>query len=976
MPKQQLTINAFEGGMNTNSDPRDIADNEFSVLKGVNVDYVGTLRLMGSHGNHSIVTAVTTFFAEGYGIFPFSSAYDDAGALVSTNYLALTDGSYVRIFDDGGPNSGNAAFDGMSAVASTGFSLGDTASTPEEHIDVYASMYTAGGNLRVNDGNFTNYANVPKLLQYIQSKDYGKGTNTTYPTTLAQASVGGDWVVNNSNIETGVTSSNLKMINLGSVAKGIVEGNSLNDSSNDSGADYIKTNGVSGNVITVTNANFDHGINDKADHYYNGSTCSLFKSGQPTIYGVVYAYNYNSTDSGNAESAFSVWTGPDGDVTPEAALAALSSPGADETWSFQVGQSDGYMWNSELNGQARGREVISDDWGVTLTFNEGTTGNGGWMPETTTRYKFYNSTIFDGNQESNPEVFTMYPRKSAAGETAHEAVTEMFFCDEGTAIDSDGGGSDNTVGTASSQIPVTFGLLMRMRSDNSPGSGNFTLGNSSYSSGVQDTSISPGTYNFLGINKRVTGGRIWWASNEDGYKKLYLLMEYDMERGARIITGESSGDGAFAPWVSWVYPVASNPVVRPNWTVQGSTEITNPPIVEDYESLVLYPPDAKLQAKWKTSVVASGRTYIGNIKRQQKSTFDGGGTWHQSATPTNDPEYPDRIVASPRGRFDTFPEDPNYEFSNTPGDGDKIIKLETFANRLIVFYSNKLEIYALPAEELEQEAPYIGLDGEHPSQACLTEFGVAWINSQGVYFYGGDKVTSLSDKIRNMWIGSTLDGWTPFWKSNANDVPSIAYDPRAKKLLIAKTISSGGTDSEHILQFSFKTQAWTYKQNALTDDSSKRFTIYKGDLVFDDGTRLQTWDDTSAASPAVANAVYFQTKDIDFGAPGVRKKIYKVYITYKTSDGGGGVASNIQVRYGVNGDITPTEAFKDGDNFSSEYLTDAHYWQIAELKPNDSGMANNIYSFRLSFGNNNGVDVPVGFEINDITIVYRIKNIR
>ena len=85
MPKQQLTINKFEGGLNTNSDPRDIADNEFSILKGINVDYVGTLRLMGSHDNHSIVTAVTTFFAEGYGIFPFSSAYDDAGALVSTN---------------------------------------------------------------------------------------------------------------------------------------------------------------------------------------------------------------------------------------------------------------------------------------------------------------------------------------------------------------------------------------------------------------------------------------------------------------------------------------------------------------------------------------------------------------------------------------------------------------------------------------------------------------------------------------------------------------------------------------------------------------------------------------------------------------------------------------------------------------------------------------------------------------------------
>ena len=32
MPKQQLKIEQFHGGLNTDSDPRDIADNEFSAL--------------------------------------------------------------------------------------------------------------------------------------------------------------------------------------------------------------------------------------------------------------------------------------------------------------------------------------------------------------------------------------------------------------------------------------------------------------------------------------------------------------------------------------------------------------------------------------------------------------------------------------------------------------------------------------------------------------------------------------------------------------------------------------------------------------------------------------------------------------------------------------------------------------------------------------------------------------------------------
>ena len=159
MPKQQIAIQRFEGGLHTDADPRDIADNEFSVLKGYSVDSLGVIKLMGKHNDHSAIDGVDpTAFKAGYGIFPFASDYDDAGALVSTNYLALTDGSYVRIWDDGGGNTSNDAWDGMELVPSTGFSLGDTASSPETHTHVEASFYSPEGDLRVCDGNFTNYA--------------------------------------------------------------------------------------------------------------------------------------------------------------------------------------------------------------------------------------------------------------------------------------------------------------------------------------------------------------------------------------------------------------------------------------------------------------------------------------------------------------------------------------------------------------------------------------------------------------------------------------------------------------------------------------------------------------------------------------------------------------------------------------------------------------------------------------------------
>ena len=48
MPKQVHTLNQFHGGVNLNSDPRDISDNQFSDSKDVAIDSVGRVKLMGA----------------------------------------------------------------------------------------------------------------------------------------------------------------------------------------------------------------------------------------------------------------------------------------------------------------------------------------------------------------------------------------------------------------------------------------------------------------------------------------------------------------------------------------------------------------------------------------------------------------------------------------------------------------------------------------------------------------------------------------------------------------------------------------------------------------------------------------------------------------------------------------------------------------------------------------------------------------
>ena len=129
---------------------------------------------------------------------------------------------------------------------------------------------------------------------------------------------------------------------------------------------------------------------------------------------------------------------------------------------------------------------------------------------------------------------------------------------------------------------------------------------------------------------------------------------------------------------------------------------------------------------------------------------------------------------------------------------------------------------------------------------------------------------------------------------------------------------------------------------------------------------MRMWNDDSSAK----SGLIMTTKDIDFGQPGIRKKLYKVLITYDT----GNATSNVQVDYDVNGGTTFPYDFANGTNFSSTELASANGWQVAELKPDVSSEANNIKSFRLRFATDG--TVPAGFKINDISCIYRAKPIK
>ena len=121
--------------------------------------------------------------------------------------------------------------------------------------------------------------------------------------------------------------------------------------------------------------------------------------------------------------------------------------------------------------------------------------------------------------------------------------------------------------------------------------------------------------------------------------------------------------------------------------------------------------------------------------------------------------------------------------------------------------------------------------------------------------------------------------------------------------------------------------------------------------------------------------------------PGVRKKVYAVYITYKSN-----ADTEIQATYRTNGASTSynftvknnifdeggsnLDDFGDAEDSTVELATTGNVTKVATMKPATSSQANNINSIQLILAPDSGQSAHSTFEIDNIEIVYRTKGIR
>ena len=452
------------------------------------------------------------------------------------------------------------------------------------------------------------------------------------------------------------------------------------------------------------------------------------------------------------------------------------------------------------------------------------------------------------------------------------------------------------------------------------------------------TALRVSVYADLAYNGRISGGRIYTRISETD-DDLILLADIDIVKGVR-----TSLDGDH---VAWTYENGNG-----FYVVGDSGGNSTAPNLDTYNTINGYSPDVKFNSiggkneLYKTSVVAGRRAFIANVK-----TFGFSGELER---------YGDRLMYSEIGKFDTFL--PHNFIDVSKGDYGEYVALETFADRLLAFKHNLVHVINIsnpsPASwYLEDTVKYMGVS--YPYSVTRTEFGIAWINESGCFLYDGSRVRNLVEKRLGISqsTSSLLDPWYKFAMGSANLKDAmIGYDAMSNSLIMFRSPSHGSDDTNLSYIYDFDSNAWTYNLPLFTEglihtnfisDWNNNLTVarYDGSTNTDFIKYLPV--------PSACSNQELVTKDIDFGMPGITKKVYSVRITYKA-----GATQANPLKYALNG----TQSWS---SFATVTLATASAWDIGVFTPSSP---QSCQSIQLRF------DLPSSgtFEINDITIEYRV----
>ena len=433
---------------------------------------------------------------------------------------------------------------------------------------------------------------------------------------------------------------------------------------------------------------------------------------------------------------------------------------------------------------------------------------------------------------------------------------------------------------------------------------------------------------FTHHSPRIIGFRLYYEKLETALQVVsapFCITEsyFDTKKGTRLPLSNS--------WRKWE-TITYNSVANCQRT---SIDIPSPPEIITYEDINGFGHDDVTTAQFKTICIVNRKAYIGNIKRDGKVNGD-------------------MMIKSPVNGFDLFPETRSIEVSVR--DGDEIIQLEEYADRILQFKRQKMHLINISQEIEFLEDTYMHKGVDYPTASCKTDFGIVWANKHGCYIYNGKNVDNLLEKQGRKMISDSD------WQTHTENHISVVYMPKHRQVMVVNDLGIAG--NKNVYLYDMVTASWVTSTQAMLSDSAESLTNIiidkNGDLMWgwknSADVEFLKWDNSSSAKTSFV----LKSKSMTFGSPTQRKNIYNVQISYQ------GDGSAIVPTYGLNGDTTPANTFTSGT--LSNVGVDK--WTHTKLIP--SSTVNNAQSFRFQLSGTAGAN----FAINDITVVYRLKSVK
>ena len=258
-----------------------------------------------------------------------------------------------------------------------------------------------------------------------------------------------------------------------------------------------------------------------------------------------------------------------------------------------------------------------------------------------------------------------------------------------------------------------------------------------------------------------------------------------------------------------------------------------------------------LRCRYKTATMANRRMYVGNVRY-----LDG---------PLEGKNFEDRLLRSPVNKFDVFPHDSYIDVAIN--DGDKIVALESYKDKLLQFKRHTLYVINISTEDeyLEETFSYMGV--KQPWSICKFNEGVVWANETGLFIYDGRTVTNaVKDRIDD-------EEWSNFC-GNENDAnsPCLGYIPKENQIIISSgpTADFGGS----VYVFDLTTNTITYGVDKIIPQNRTNFiSDLEDNLLFGvtEGSSVENIDiDTQVANvvPALSSGTMYIT------TPGHSERVY------------------------------------------------------------------------------------------------------